>query len=321
VLLWGGGAAVSVLFAWLALRDVDWAEAWRALHDCNYWWLVPSFAALALTIPVKTLRWRYLYHGRTRPPFGAAMDALLVGLFFNTILPARAGEAARVVALNRSAGTSKAESVATIVLERVLDVLALLVMLFVAVPWLPHVNWLRTAAVLAIVLAAVVVAAVVVILVFGERPLRLLLRPLGRLPFLGEQRVEALIANVHHGLAGIRSVRLAAAASALTVAAWLLLSLSTWLLMRGFDLRLPFLSGLLVVVAVNLALIVPSSPGGLGVFEAATLVALHAYGIPDSRAVSYALVLHAVNLIPYLVAGVAVTHVHATGRRRAKALP
>lgn len=317
-LLWGGGIAVSAVFAWLALKDVDWSEAWKALQDCNYAWLVPSLAVLALTVPVKAVRWRYLYRGRTRPPFGAAMVALLVGLFFNTILPARAGEAARVVALSREAGTSKAESAATIVLERVFDVLALLVMLFVAVPWLPHVTWLRTAAALGTGLAVVVAAGVAAVALWGERPLRVVLCPLARLPFVPSGRIETAIENVHHGLAGIRSVRLAALSSLLTLAAWLLLALSTWLLMRGFSLHLPFLAGLLVVVAINLALVLPSSPAGLGVFEAATLIALHAYRIPDARAISYALVLHAVNLVPYLAAGLLVLHVHARGRVRSQ---
>ena len=315
-LLWGGGIAVSAAFAWLALRKVEWADVWTALRHCNYAWLLPSLAALALTVPVKAVRWRMLYHGRTRPPLGAATVALLVGLFFNSILPARAGEAARIVALSRDAGTSKAESVATVLLERVFDVLALLVMLFVATPWLPHVTWLRTAAALAIVLTVAVAAAVTAVVVLGERPLRLLLAPVRRLPFVPDRRVDVFVENAHHGLAGIRSVRLAAVSSVLTVAGWLLLALSTWLLMKGFDLHLSFLAGLLVVVAINLALVLPSSPAGLGVFEAATLVALRAYGVPDSRAISYALVLHAVNLVPYLVAGLLVLHVHATGKAR-----
>ena len=63
------------------------------------------------------------------------------------------------------------------------------------------------------------------------------------------------------------------------------------------------LAGLLVVVATNLVLILPSSPGALGVFEAATVVALKAFGVDDSLALSYALVLHALNLLPYIAAG------------------
>lgn len=322
VLLWGGGVAVSVVFAWLALRDVRWAEAWRAVHQCNYWWLAPSLAALALAVLLKVIRWRYLFRAEMRPPFAAVTRALLIGFFFNNILPARTGEAARIVALNREAGTSRAETAATIVVERVFDVLALFVLLFVTLPWLPHVSWLRAAAIFAIALAVAV--AVVVLARLGDLPLQRLLRPLARLPFASPERVHHLGLNTLHGLAAIRSVRLALVSSLLTVATWLALALSTWLLMRGFDLRLPFLAGLLVVVAVNLALVLPSSPAGLGVFEAATLVALNAYGVPRTQAVSYALVLHAVNLVPYLVVGVVVVHAHAArprGRRPAGESP
>ena len=53
----------------------------------------------------------------------------------------------------------------------------------------------------------------------------------------------------------------------------------------------------------GLGLILPASPAAVGVFEAAVLVALKAYGVPESRALSYALVLHALNFFPYIVAG------------------
>ena len=63
---------------------------------------------------------------------------------------------------------------------------------------------------------------------------------------------------------------------ALTVASWVVLSFSYWILMQAFSLDLPLVAGLLVIVAINLALVLPSSPAALGVFEAATVVALQA---------------------------------------------
>lgn len=302
-LLWGGGIAISAAFAWLALRDVDWTAAWSALAACNWRWLVPSLLALAAASVVKTLRWQYLFLPGSRPRFRPALVALLVGLFFNTILPARAGEAARVVSINRESATSRGEAATTIVLERVFDVLALLLILFVTLPWLPPLSWVRAAAAMAVAVATGLAVAVVLVARFGDRALATVLRPLTVLPRVTRDHVDRLVRSSHDGLAGIRSARLALASSLLTLASWLLLALSTWCLMEGFGLELPFAAALLVVIAINLALILPSSPGGLGVFEAATLVALRAFGIPDSRAISYALALHAVNLIPYLAAG------------------
>jgi hypothetical protein len=84
--------------------------------------------------------------------------------------------------------------------------------------------------------------------------------------------------------------------------------------MQGFDLGLSFSAGLLVAIATGLGMIIPSAPGAVGIFEAATVIVLHAYGVPSSQALSYALVLHAMNLIPYLVAGGALLRLGAATR-------
>jgi uncharacterized membrane protein YbhN (UPF0104 family) len=311
------GLAVSAVFAYLAVRGVRWGDVWVALRDSRLGWLAPAFAALAVAVYLRALRWRSLFLPESRPPVRAVVSALLVGLFFNSVLPARAGEAARVVALNQSAGTSRAEAAATVVLERVMDVLALLVLLFVALPWLPHVSWVRAAGLLGLVLVLGVAGVIVVLARFGERPLRFVVRPLGLLPFVGAERLDAAAANAGSGLAGLRRPRIALEAAAWTIAGWLLLALSAWLLTRAFVAVSP-LAGVLVVVATNLAMILPASPGALGVFEAAALVALKAYRVPHSRALSYALVLHVLNVMPFIVVGAVVLQRHAARVRRSR---
>ncbi len=310
------GFAVSGVFTYFAVRDVDFDEVWRSLRESNYWWAIPALAVLAVSVALRSLRWQYLFPAETRPPYVPVLNATILGQFFNQILPVRAGEVARVIALNQSARTSRVEATATVVVERAYDVLALLVILFVAVPWLPRVTWIRAAAILAIVLVAVLVAAVLVLARFGERPVRFLLRPFARLPFVSVERTELAASNLVRGAASIQRPGLAAVALVLTGVSWLLLGLSCWILTLGFDLGLPFGAGLLVIVALGLGMILPSSPAAVGVFEAATLVALNAYGVPDSQALSYALVLHAVNFFPYIGAGLVVFHLHAVTYRK-----
>jgi glycosyltransferase 2 family protein len=297
------GLAVSAFFAYLAVRHVRFGDVWEGLRSSNYWWLIPAFALLAVTVYLKAVRWRYLFAPETRPGIRPVVDALLIGYFFNSILPARAGEAARVLALHQRAGTSRAEAAATVVTERAYDVLVLLVLLFVTLPWLPHVTWLHAAVVLGVVIAGGIAVAMVVLAVFGVRPVHFALRPFGRLPFLSGERIMDIGENLAHGLAAVRRPRLVLAALFWTTIAWLALAVSTWFVLRGFHVGVPLLAGLLVVIATNLAQVLPSSPSALGVFEAATLVALHAYGIPGSRSLPCALVLHVLNLLPFLVAG------------------
>jgi uncharacterized protein (TIRG00374 family) len=314
------GLVVTGLFTYLAVRDVRLGEAWEALKSSNFWWLLPSLAVLAVFVVIRALRWRYLFARATRPPLGPVADALLIGYLFNNILPARAGEVARVVALKQRAGTSRAETAATVVIERGYDVLCLLVLLFAALPWLPTVSWLRPAVYLAVALAVALGAAIVVLSVWGNRAVRLALKPFARLPFVRD-RAESVTKNLGQGLAGLRRVRIGLAAFAWTTFSWLVLAISFWFVMLAFDLDLSPVAGLFVVIAVGLAMILPSSPGSLGVFEAAVVLALGAYGISDSRALPYALVLHAVNFFPYVVVGFLVLHRH-TGvlRRRSRSL-
>ncbi len=294
---------VSAVFAFFAVRDVRLEDVWDGLRQSNYWWLVPSLLALAASVLLRTVRWRYLFAKETRPPFGPTFRATIVGYFFNIVLPARAGEAARVLALCQETRTSKAEAARDGRRRaRVRRPLTARVALSDGSVHPAH------------KLASVGTGARrrtrartrdhrLTLALFGVRPLHFVLRPLAWLPFVTPEMVEALGDGVGRGLAGLRDLRLVALACALSALNLLALSLSVWFVMEGFDLRLPVVAAMLVVVATNLVQILPSSPAALGVFEAATLIALRVYDVEDAEALSYAIVLHAVHVLPFIAVG------------------
>jgi glycosyltransferase 2 family protein len=297
------GIAVTLVFGYLAVRDAHADEVWEALKESNPWWLVPAFIAFAVGIFLRAYRWQLLFVAALRPPLGTVFNAVLVGYFFNSVLPARAGEVARVVYLNRRAAASHAQSAATVVLERGYDVLVLLVLFFVALPWLPEVSWVRGAGAVAIIVALGLVLASAAAWRWRGRPVRRLLRPLVRRRLVSAHRAEAWVKLIGEGLAGLIHPRTAAGVAFWTATSWVALSLSNWFVMLAFDFGLSPAAGLLVSVAVAVAMILPASPAALGVFEAATVVALDSYGVPASEAVSYAFVLHALNFVPFVLAG------------------
>lgn len=297
------GLVVSAVFAYAAVRNVRLGDVWEGLRASNYVWLAPALLALAASVALRTLRWQYLFPRETRPALGPTFRATIVGYFFNIVLPARAGEAARVLALSQETRTSKAEGAATVVVERAYDVLSLLVLLFVTVPFVPHISWLRSAEELALALSLALLLIAITLALFGLRPLHFVLQPLGWLPFVSREMLDALVESVGRGLAGLRDLRLVVLAAALSALNLIALALSVWFVMEGFALGLPLAAAMLVVVATNLVQILPSSPAALGVFEAATLVALRVYGVSDADALSYAIVLHATHVLPFVAAG------------------
>jgi hypothetical protein len=299
---------VTVVFGYLAVRGVHPALAWEALKSAQVGWLVPSFALLGVGMFMRAVRWHTLFAPETRPPLRAVIGALLVGQLFNNVLPLRAGEPARIVALNRRAGVPIAEALGTSAVERVFDVLSLLMLLFAVSPFLPAVTWLRAAAVFAAAIAAGTLIVVAVLAVYGDRPLAFVARLATRLPHLPAETLERAGANLAHGLAGLRRLRLGVVGFAWTTAAWIVISLSFWCVLEAFDLGLSPVAGVLVLAATGLALILPAGPSSVGVFEAAVVVALRAYDVPESEALPCAIVLHAVNFVAAVVPGIPAVH-------------
>ena len=306
--LYGAILAITALFSYFALRHVQYAVAWRGLRNSDFLWLVPALAAFALAMIARAFRWRSLFAPDRRPPLGAVSNAMMLGYLYNTILPARSGEVARVMVLSRRSRAEPVEIAGTAVLERLYDVVAILAIFFVAEPWLPSVSWLAPAAVAAGVLAAVIAASALAMAFCGDAPVRLLLRPLRRLVRISDERYERTVSELSYGLSGLRDPRVACEGFLWTILAWMMTAVLAYLVSLAFRLHLPFACGVLVTAAVGLAMILPSPPAALGVFEGAALVALRVYGLSHSAALPYALVLHLVTVLPFIVIGVGLLH-------------
>jgi uncharacterized protein (TIRG00374 family) len=234
------------------------------------------------------------------------------------VVPLRAGELARVVAIHRDARTSRPEALGTLVVERLLDVLVLLLLLLAVLPFVPEVTWLGVAATILTVAAFAVVVSVVVLWRFGARPLGFLLRPLAWLPGFSATRTSTAAESLLRGFQGLRDVRAGLVAIALTAAGWLAVAVSFWLAMRGLHLELGYDAAVLVVVATTFSLVIPALPTSVGVFEAATLASLDPFGIDDSRALASAVVLHVLSFLPFIVAGLVALRWHLRGHSGAR---
>lgn len=311
--LWVGLAA-TVAFSVVALRGVHLTRVWDAVSSSSGRWLVPAVLTLAIATVMRVERWRILFSPATRPSFRAATEALLIGYLFNSILPARLGEIARVLALHRRAGTSRAESASTVIVERAFDVLALLVLFVASQRWLPHIASVRLAALIAAALAVGLLAALVAFAGWGEQPLASTLRLVGRVPGMPTGFADTTAVDLVQGLGALRRWRQAVAAFAWTLASWLVLAASAWCVLKEFSLGLSLAAGLLVIIATGLSAVIPSALAGLGVFEAAAVAALHTYHVPYSEAFSVALVVHVVNVLPFILVGLWAVHANARVR-------
>jgi uncharacterized protein (TIRG00374 family) len=277
------------------------------LGATQWWWVVPAVAVAPLGLWVRAIRWRYLFPPGSKPP--GLVAANMIGYMANNVLPLRAGEFVRVyVAARRrtrpggSFGANAWLAGATLVVERILDSLTLILILAILVFFIPVPLTLQYAA--AVVLAVDALAATVLIslVVAPDRARRFVARVSQRWP-----RVEAPAARVIdlvlRGLEGIRTRAHLGPLAAWTLLAWVLPVLGAWTLFRAVHLELPVLAGWTVLTFVGFGVSIPSAPGYVGVWHAASVLALSMFGVSQATALGYALLYHASQFVPITLLG------------------
>jgi uncharacterized protein (TIRG00374 family) len=299
---------VSVgLFAYL-LRSVDLRELWAQLAAAQWGWAAAAAGSGPLILWARAIRWRYLFPPGSQPP--GLVAANMIGYMANNVLPLRAGELVRVYVAARRLSQARSESVAggmwlagaTLVVERILDSLTLVLILAGLVFFIPVPRAFEYAA--AVVLAVDLLAAGVLasLMVAPHRTRAVVARLLRRWPALAQQADRGL-SMVLRGLEGIRSPAHVLPLLGWTVLVWSLGALAAWVLFRAVHLDLPLIAGWTVMTFVGFGVSVPSAPGYIGVWHAAAVLALSLFGVGQAPALGYALLYHASQFVPITLVG------------------
>jgi uncharacterized protein (TIRG00374 family) len=295
------GIAATVFFLWLTLRQVHWHEVVTHLGEANWWLLSAAVLIATLGMHVRALRWKPLL-APVAPgiAFQPRIAAVFIGFAANNVFPARLGEFARAWVLARQARIPVTGAFASLVLERALDGIVLVIFLLgsMALPGFPEISagdegvqrgveWMIRIVSVMLVGALVMVFFPTWTVGIAERIANAVLPKAIRRPL-----VDALHAFVS-GLHVLRSPRLLAISVAWCVAQWTFLATSYLLGFRAFGITEPgFLGAVFLQSFVAMAVAIPAAPGFFGVFEAASVWGLGLWGVERARAVSFAISFH-----------------------------
>ena len=227
---------------------------------------------------------------------------MMIGYMVNNVLPLRAGELVRVYVVARRWGGHFWTAAATLIVERVLDSLCIVLILGVLiflVPVPPIVEW---AAIIMLAIDVVGISVLVAIAAAPARCRRVLEALSHRWPGL-QARLLTGFETFLHGLDGIRSRSHALPLLAWTVVIWLIPAAAAWTSLRAVNLHLPWLAGWVVLAFVGLGVSIPSAPGYVGVFHAAAALATGIFGVSKTDGVGYGIVFHACQFITVTVLG------------------
>jgi uncharacterized protein (TIRG00374 family) len=308
---WGlraaGLAVLAVAGTW-ATRGVHWHTLVDVVGDARPLWITAAAAAYLASLFAMAARWRALLTPLS--PLVTRADsfkAMVMGFAVSLVVPARAGELVRAEWLARRTSLPRATILGTILLDQLVNAVGL----FCGVAALPFLfdlpGWLHTA--LSLAVAAFVTAASAVYF-FRPEAGRPAPASASTATAGGERRVRTAVAGflarARLGLTAVRDRRALVRSLGASALAWALEILVVALTLRAFDLRLPFGASLLVLMAVNLALVVPfAPPANFGTLELGATLALMECGVPKEHALAFALVYHMLQVVPIGVGGLA----------------
>jgi uncharacterized protein (TIRG00374 family) len=312
------GAAISIVALWLVLRGVDLARTGEVLARADLRWIGLAAVFLSTDLALRALRWQRLLRPIAKVRYPPMLGYLLVGYLANNVLPARLGELVRSHYLGDREGISRASALGTVVVERVVDLVAVVAIASVA---------LLILSVRGVVASAVLVGA-------GVAGLFLVVLALGivahRLPGVDRVRaaverwpqVRELASKLQGGLAVAGRPRTLAEALAVSAAAWTVAILAWAAVGQSIGLQLSIGQAALIASGVALASAVPAGPSNLGTFEFAAVEIGKAIGVPADSAFALALIVHATILVVTSIGGgVAVARLGWAGRPRTEPAP
>jgi uncharacterized protein (TIRG00374 family) len=295
------------------LRDADMREVWAETRRADPWLLCLALVATAATYVLRAFRWQYLLAPIGPTHFVTAFRTTVIGFAASAILPARAGEVIRPYLLARREKLSATAVFATVILERLLDLVTVLVLFAVFVFFGAEGALSGDPSQFARVkfggLLAAGGAAVAFGVLFGlaghpERLGRLTLGIQRVLPRAIARAAARFVQTFAQGLAVMRQPGQLASAMVLSFPVWIAIAGGIWLTSRAFHITFPFSASFLVTTLLVVGVAMPT-PGAIGGFHAAYQIAVQTFfDAPTDRAIGGAIVLHAISFLPVTVVGV-----------------
>jgi uncharacterized protein (TIRG00374 family) len=297
------GLVISVGALYFAFKGFNMGDVWDALSRVRWPFFLLMLVPYVVTFLAKVWRWQALFYpDEERAPFRILFPSLMISY---VPLPFRLGEVARGAVASVRTGLPPARVYSTIFVEKVLDVLVLLLLLGVSLPFVELPDTSGRSSLILLGTGVVVLVALTLFFVFrpdlARNVVRLLSRPL---PERYSSRLLAVTDHVLEGVVPLAHGSVAARVVFWSLATWLVNMLTVYLEMLAFNIEVTPAAAVVLVVATNLSMVVPAAPGYVGTFEAAVVGVLVALGQPLDTSQAFAIIYHFVGLIPVAAIGV-----------------
>jgi uncharacterized protein (TIRG00374 family) len=283
----------------LLLWRVDLGSVRDELSGATLWWLPLAFALNLASDFFRAVRWREFFSPLRKVGVSFLYGVAILGVACNLALPLRAGEFVRLQLLRRRTGLDLPKVIATLLSEKLMDTVAFSAFLVIGLLAFDEARYLWPLAVLYVVALIAGVLTARWLSRRSERGATPLTQPDGRW--------RLWISNTLHsfggGLHAFRSTRSLLVVSLCSVAAWVCEAGMYWAAGQSIGLNLSPAVYLLIVVAATVAVSVPITQAGIGIYELTLTTLLVAFDVDKSQAAAFAIYAHIILAVPYFASG------------------
>jgi glycosyltransferase 2 family protein len=296
------------LLGWF-LSHANLAAVWQHVRAADPWMMGLGLVFVALTYISRTFRWQGLLKPLGPVRYKNAFRTTIIGFAALGLLPARAGDLLRPYMLARKEGLPVAATFATVVMERVLDLVAVLgllaVYVFTSTEEMPE-TFRRPIEISAIIAAAGAVFLFVLMWVLASHPERVgtfVYATRRILPHRLAAKLSELTIAFSRGFAAARSPIVLLVGIIWSFPLWIFIAGEAWAITRAFDINMSFAGSFLVQAFLVIGVAVPT-PGGVGSFhEMYRLAVTNFFHASNDSAVAAAIVVHAISFVPVVLYG------------------
>ncbi len=297
------GISFSVLGLWYAFREININELWSSMKSINLTLLSGATLLMVYSVWLRAKRWRLIIMPFKDIKASVLFGTEMIGYFGNAVLPLRMGEVLRGVSLGQIEHMKRSAVIGTIILERILDTLGLAIVIILFMLVYPTTKTFG-----AILYAVIIVTVSIMIFVIWLGQTKLPWENWkSRFAFLKTPtgaRLWKIFENVVEGIVSIRRTHHALEISLYTIILWILYYVYIYILMAAMNMSLDWIAVGVLLITTTLSISVPSAPGYIGTYHAvavAVLTELFLVNIHEAQA--FAVILHAVGYIPFIIIG------------------
>jgi uncharacterized protein (TIRG00374 family) len=302
---------ITATALYLTFKDLDWSLLTLHAGDANVFFLTGAVLLTILSYFMRGRRWQSLFP-KCEMNYGNATAVLILGFFFNNILPARAGEFVRAHLGAKVSRQSRTLVLATIASERLIDGLTISILFVIFALRMGESNLAHNLFYVALGFAGISIA--VLITIFFRSKLQSLVESLQAKG--GSKKLLLVLSKAHvflEGLTPLCSLRRAPVIYGWSAIIWFNELCVFFLATKTYGADLTVAQAVFMMVAVNFSSLIPAAPGGIGVVEAVGTAALVSMGVPKELALIMILTQH---VIQYLVVGLPGAFLTLTWKKR-----